>query len=463
MPLKGKMSDFTGQLRVLRKLSPYEFGVELWLMRDGVNDNRWNYQNVRDFYLTFVGQPILIAYIGQQVGDGHNSAQKLDPKTGEEYNSYMGATAERIVGTLSDDKNDFSLVERDGHTWIVAKGRLFAFYAKELVDTIVRTGRMEVSAETLVHESHKDGETDVFTSWEGVGVTILGKGVAPAVPGANIARLNAMQQEFKNVKLRAASLKQTPENDDPDNGKKLNKGVNDLNIYSKRKLAELSAKFDGYSVLAAGEQDGKVYVALLSKDGAFMSYVMENAADTVVPEKFQKASMSAAMQFGEVALNMDAQDLTESATACASAAEKRLSDAEAKLNAANEKMQAMQTAETARRLNAAKSAAKQTLAEFNANRENKVAEDSIADVMKDIDAGAFAACQAKDGAWSGEAEVRKAVFAVCGEIVAKQSAEEARKNKRVFAWDKFADNQAGSDDGSVEALLSKWGIPTGNV
>ena len=457
VPFKGKTCGFTGELRVLRQLNPYEFGVELWVMRDGRNENRWSYENIQDYYLTFVGQPILIAYIGPKVGDGHNTSEKIDPKTGEPYNSYMGATAERIVGTLSDDKNDFSLRQRDGHTWIVAKGRLFAFYAKELVDTIVRTGRMEVSAETLVYEEHQDGEVTVFTSWRGLGVTILGEGVAPAVPGANIARLNAMQREFKEVKLRAASLLKDPEKNAPDNGKKLEGGVNELNIYSKRQLAALAARFEGYTVLAAGEKDGKIFVALMTKDGAYQSYVLENAAETIVPERFQSTALNAVMQFGEETLKMDAQDLTESMQTRLCAAEKAAEDAKKDLAAATERMNAMQTAETARRLSAAKDAAKRTLAEFNANRAQKVEESAIAGILSDIDAGAFAACQTKDGAWSGEAEVRKSVFAVCGEAVAKLDAEEAEKHKTMYAWKKFAGNQSGADDGSLESLLAKWG------
>ena len=313
MPLtKTKPSKSFGQIRVLQKLNEYEFGVELTMMRDGLNENRWEYRNIKDHYRSFVGQPILIAYVMGKIGDGHNSSEKVDPRTREKYYSYTDGTAERIVGTLSDDINDFSLVERDGHTWVVAKGKLFAFYAKELVDKIVRTGRMSVSVETLIHEMHKDGDTEVFTSWSGIGVTILGEGVAPAIPGANIARLSAMQDEFKTLKLRAASLQKSPENNAPKEGVTTRKGVKKLNTYSKRQLTELSARFEGYKVLAAGEQDGKVYVALLSKDGAFKSYVMENAAETVVPEKFVSLSAKTVVPFGEYAeLRADAMDFSD--------------------------------------------------------------------------------------------------------------------------------------------------------
>ena len=70
--------------------------------------------------------------------------------------------------------------------------------------------------------------------------------------------MSAMQDEFKTLKLRAASLQKSPENNAPKEGVTTRKGVKKLNTYSKRQLTELSARFEGYKVLAAGEQDGKV-------------------------------------------------------------------------------------------------------------------------------------------------------------------------------------------------------------
>ena len=84
-----KKVSASGTLQVMQKLNEYEFGVELWVIREGENNNRWSYQNLRDYYKTFIGQPILIAYVGQQVGDGHNMSKRRDPKTGEEYQSFM--------------------------------------------------------------------------------------------------------------------------------------------------------------------------------------------------------------------------------------------------------------------------------------------------------------------------------------------------------------------------------------
>ena len=462
MPLtRTRRPKAFGQIRVLQKLNKYEFGVELWMMRDGKIENPWMYENLEKYYQTFAGRPILIAYVMEKIGDGHNSRIKVDPETGERYYSYTDGTAERIVGTLSDDKNDFSLAERDGHTWVVAKGKLFSFYAKELVDKIVRTGRMSVSVETLTHESHMEDDIEVITEWEGLAVTILGEGVAPAVPGANIARLSAMQDEFKTLKLRAASLQKSPDNNAPNDGVTTRKGVKKLNTYSKRQLTELSARFEGYKVLAAGEQDGKVYVALLSKDGAFKSYVMENAAETVVPEKFTSLSANAVISFGE---NEDlCTNAAEFVDAVSEDIQSRMNTAEAdvkrlskQLEDANKKASDMEAFESARRMNAAKETAKQTLAKFNQNRKEKIADSAIDGILKDVESGLYTNCM-KDGAWTGDAEVAKSVYAVCGEQVAKLDEEDARKNKTTFAWEKFAKNSK-SEGGTISDMLSAWGI-----
>lgn len=63
-----KKVSASGTLKVMQKLNEYEFGVELWVLREGENRNKWDYRNLRDYYKTFIGQPILIAYVGQQVG-----------------------------------------------------------------------------------------------------------------------------------------------------------------------------------------------------------------------------------------------------------------------------------------------------------------------------------------------------------------------------------------------------------
>ena len=97
-----KSEGRTGSVRLLRRLNKYEFAVEIRVMREGLNNNKWDYRNIREHYLTFLGQPILIAYVGKKVGDGHNLRTVRMPDGSVEY-TFMDGTAERIIGTLSEN------------------------------------------------------------------------------------------------------------------------------------------------------------------------------------------------------------------------------------------------------------------------------------------------------------------------------------------------------------------------
>lgn len=454
----SKKVSASGTLQVMQKLNEYEFGVELWAMREGENRNKWDYRNLRDYYKTFIGQPILIAYVGQQVGDGHNMSKRRDPKTGEEYQSFMEGTAERIVGTLSDDEKDFTLVERGGHTWLRAKGRLFAFYAPELTRKIVEQGTMDVSAETMVSESHKEGDVDVFTKWSGIGVTILGDRVNPAIPGASIAKLAAMQEEFKELKLRAASLHTAAEGSDgnePDKNTK--KGVK--SNMNKRAMEQMQTKFPNHKVLSMSK-DG-LNVALLDASGNLFGYTF-NADDNgeVIASKIMPCAAHIVLSVGEVELNADVADVVDYTVASVKETDGDVKSLNAKLEAANEQISAMQEAESKRRLSACKASAKATLDAFNANREEKVAEDAIKAVNENIEAGLYANSCDKDGAWLGEKLVREAVLAVCGEAVMESDKRTAQKRKTTYAWQRIAGNSGEGSEG-VDALLNKWGIDAG--
>ena len=117
----------------------------------------------------------------------------------------------------------------------------------------------------------------------------------------------------------------------------------------------------------------------------------------------------------------------------------------------------MQEFESKRRLNAAKAKAEETLRRFNLNREQKVADSEISGILTDIEAGLYTNSCDKDKNWTGEAEVAKAVYAVCGEAVEKMDAEAAAKKKTTYVWDKLGKNSE-KDDGSIAGLLDKWGV-----
>ena len=121
-----KSEGRTGSVKLLRKLNQYEFAVEIDIMREGLNNNKWDYRNIEQHYLSFLGQPILIAYVGNKIGDGHNMRPVRLPNGSVEY-SFTDGSAERIIGTLSESEKDFRLEERNGEKWVIAKGRIFAF------------------------------------------------------------------------------------------------------------------------------------------------------------------------------------------------------------------------------------------------------------------------------------------------------------------------------------------------
>lgn len=438
----------SGTLKVMQRLNEYEFGVELWVMREDENRNKWSYQNLAEYYKTFVGQPILVAYVGQVVGDGHNMAKRRDPETGEEYYSFMDGTAERIVGTLSEDERDFTLVERDGHTWLKAKGRLFEFYAPELVQKIRRQGTMEVSAETNVTESHKEGDVDVFTKWTGLGVTILGDRVRPAIPGASIAKLAAMQEEFKSLKLKAASLHTAAEGSGKINKKGLKRSMN------KQMMESVQTKFPNHKLIALSE-DG-MSVGLLDASGNLFSYTF-NAEDNgeVMESRIAPCAAHIVLSAGEVELNADVADVVAYTVSAAKTENGEIKQLSEELNAAKEQIRAMQEAESKRRLSVCKATAKATLEAFNANRKEKLSEDALKDINENIESGVYANSCDKDGAWLGEKMVRSAVLAVCGEAVMEADRKAAESRKSAFAWNNAKGE--GSGDSGIEGMLSRIG------
>lgn len=440
-PEHVKMS---GELRVMQRLSEYEFGVELWVMRSGLNENHWDFRNMREHYLTFVGQPILCAYVGRKVGDGHNMREVWDPYTGEKGYTFMDGTAERIVGTLSDDPKDFSIVEEDGNEWIRAKGRLFQFYAPELVEKIVRTGRMDVSAETDTKKSYMEGKTEVITDWAGLGVTVLGDDVPPAIPGARIKALSAMQEEFKTLKLRAASL-------DPGKGSNETNKRKGVNIMSKKAMEAMSEKFKGYRVVALSE-DG-MHVGLVDSAGSAYTYAF-NAEDNgaVVESRIKPAYLTAAFPFGEgVEATVEVSDIVDYACAAKGQQAEDVKALQARLDEAEEKIRTMETAEHERRVEAVKEAVNGALEDIRA-----CAMEGDADMTETAKglcdrAEEFAAMET-DGKFCGADRAVLDLMAAHGKAQTEKRKKEMAAKQHSFAWNNPKTN--GGEGGGIMEMLS---------
>lgn len=435
----------SGELRVMQRLSEYEFGVELWVMRSGLNENHWDFRNMREHYLTFVGQPILCAYVGRKVGDGHNMREVRDPYTGEKSYTFMDGTAERIVGTLSDDPKDFSIVEEDGNEWIRAKGRLFQFYAPELVEKIVRTGRMDVSAETDTKKSYMEGKTEVITNWAGLGVTVLGDDVPPAIPGARIKALSAMQEEFKTLKLRAASL-------DPGKGSNETNKRKGVNIMSKKAMEAMSEKFKGYRVVALSE-DG-MHVGLVDSAGSAYTYAF-NAEDngTVVESRIKPAYLTAAFPFGEgVNAMAEVSDIVDYACAAKGQQAEDVKALQARLEAAEEKIRTMEGAEHKRRVEAVKEAVNGALEDIRA-----CAVEGDADMTETAKglcdrAEEFAAMET-DGKFCGADRAVLDLMAAHGKAQTEKRKKEMAAKQHSFAWNTPKTN--GGEGGGIMEMLGR--------
>lgn len=447
--------EMTGTLTVLQRINQYEFAVEIKVMREGINRNRWDYRNLDTYYETFLGQPILCAFVHGKIGDGHNMKERTNFETGEKYYSFTDATAERIVGALSVDKEDFSIEDIDGEKWLVAKGRLWEFYAPELVEKIIRTGQMDVSAETMVEDSYQDGDIEVFTKWTGLGVTILGDDVQPAIPNASIKALELLNAEFAEAKLKAASYEQQ-ESDQPQHNSIKTQGEKRMIILNPRECSVLQdTYFSAYKVLSAmhDEENKETLVCLMSDDGSTYSYIKADDETTIQPEKIKRTSVNSSVNFeGERTMAIDAFEMMRTLSARVEMLTAEKKNAEERANKAEADLKAMQEAEKNRRKKAAKAAAKSALDKFNESAECEVEEKVLEDINACIDKGEYDDCMNANNEWDGDVRAMNAVYAECGKQAQKYNEEKIAKNNRILVWEKDGGKQP--TESGVKGILA---------
>ena len=461
-----KHQKFEGQLKVMDTANPKIYRVQIMALNSEVNLNGRQYINLQQHINEFRDIPILTAYVmgGNVIGDGHNCNMKRDPKTGEEYASFTAADAERIVGWVPKDAN-IRIENINGIDWVVLDAGIWRWYSKELVDQIARQGSCPVSIETLVTDE-REGENgvDIEEKYLVLGITILGNGVEPAVAGANIRTLSELSELRSNMAeniLKAASYEKKEDPPEENKAEPQNnnaKGVKrQMTYFSRKELAELGKKFTGYKVLAAVQNENGIQVILMAKDASTSIYKMDSLNDTIVPEKFQRTVAKVNFVIGEDCDNaeIDACEMTEAMAAEVAEACDNAKDLEDKLNAANERIKAMETAENLRRVQAAKDAAKATLDRMNANRNAKAKfEDSILNpVIADIDAGLYTNKVNADGLWVGDKEVENRIKASCMDAQAEMDKKAAEAAASVFAYEKF-NGVKGEQPDSIDSLLS---------
>lgn len=424
--------SFMGSLRLLEKQNDYLYRVELALLNDQVNRNNWRYENLESHRALFAGTPILCAFVGDRVGDGHNFEVRRD-ENGKEYASFLSPTAERIVGSLSDDPADIRLAVRNGHKWIIGTGSLWAWYAPELVAKIAQQGRgMAVSIETEILKQRMEGKTEVFEKYVVLGTTILGDGVMPAVAGASIQELRGMESEITQLKIKAASYQpHTP----PVRKKCEEKGVKQKEMKDRKQTA-LPKELEGYRILAKSE-DGK-HMCMLAKDGAVHGYY---ACAEDEKNGMQQIRVSAMTEFedGEtVAVDVEAALKTLSA---------EITELSGKLEEANRKMNAFHEAARESRMLALKNAMQEKLNEINEMRlkENKetLNEDVMTSALESI--RDYDVCETEEEQQKQEKEAVNCLMAKCMQAIIDM--DQALHTKQLYAltWGeaKTADKKTG--------------------
>ena len=450
--------EYMGELRVLEQLNQYEFAFEADILRNGpVQGGRWEFANIEQNYRSFAGRPVLIAYVGNRVGDGHNASERIDMQTGERYRSFTDATAERIIGMISEDESDLTVYEADGYRWLRVKGRIWTYYAQEAVATIIRTGRMAVSIEAEVYDVREEDGREVYDNWSGLGLTILGQGVEPAVPNANIRALADMREEFESMKLRVASLVKEEENNKPQKNT-TNKGVKKLYL-SKQQLKELQKKFgENYAVLCAKQSDEGIKVLLMRHDNhIFCTYTIGEKDSAFDEGRLAECAAQITVKLAEDdELCADAAECIAAETAVADAKASKVDALEKELSAKDETIKTMQEQESKRRLSAAKEAATRALSDFNAARDDVIADDILKAVNADIDAGVYACCANAEGEWTGASAVTERVLALCAQEQMKLDKASAMRKKGTHIMERLSHGAV--DDGTVQGLLARKGI-----
>ena len=412
-----KLNSFIGEMKLLKDKDELKQKVELWLLNSEVNRNNWQYKNIKDHLKDFIDTPLLIAYVGGKIGDGHNMDEIKD-ENGDIKASFMKSTAERIVGTFPQNA-DIRIEVKDGIEWIVGTGFIWKWYAQELVKKLKRQAYsgMSVSIETLVYDEYEENGISVFTDYEILGTTILGDDVTPAIAGANIKVLSALgTNEIKNMTLRVASA-QNPQQ----TIKKRSE--------TKMTVKKLQEAIGNDTVLSVNDHAGLVMNA--SGELYTCEYSITDDSLTVgeaIP--VEKCSFNS----GSDVLTVDIEKITNKLNSMLSKAQ---SDYETEKTArvnAEELIDKMKKTEHNRRIEAVKNAINKRFAEISANRElDKEIIEPLYAKLED-----YSKLETEEGEFCGEIEACKDVDTICMGKILEDDKKMCKLKENAFMWDSTA-------------------------
>lgn len=435
---KQKFNSGIGELKILAEKDGWKQKVELWLLNSDVNRNNWQYLNLEQHKDLFAETPILIAYKGGQLGDGHNFETVKLPN-GQVAASFMGSTSERPVGFFPTNA-EMRLEEKDGKQWIVGVGWIWKWYAQELVAHLKKQGLdgMSISIETLIDEMYMNGETEVFTKYQILGTTILHETVKPAVADARIRALSELGiDKIREETLRVASMYQEQKEKNPQT--KTNKEKQ--TIMNKKSLKD---NFKGFNVIeVVGEK-----VALLSCD-KFEAHVSTVTKDECGIVEGAKTAVNATVVFGEgedavkVALDSIIENIVGETKAENEELKAQVADKEQTIRALSEANEKMKSQETSRRKEAVENAIKNRFDEIKANSEANFDGKECDELKSEERVNSFVSMEDKDGKFIGDKEAVKAVDAVCMDKIIEANKVRANSQKKSYAWDNANVENAG--------------------
>lgn len=436
------------------------YKVSLMLISEGRNRNGWVYEGLERNLNQFVNIPLLYSVIDGKVANSHDFELKKD-KDGETYASFIGAESEHIAGWISDKlpNGEFNayLTNIDGKQWVcIREAFLPAYYNKEFIDELEKNGgQMSISIETLVYKNRIVGDTEYEEEWKCVGVTILGRGVAPAVAGANIRKLSAYGEELRELKLRVASYyEQETQIKEPQTQKQNSeKGAKRSMAKKTINIEDLRGKFNGYTVLGVNGLN----VALLNQsNGRCCSYPFQENETTVVPERIEEITVNCVFGEGDSAVDVPIEQIVGSVQAQLNSTKSALDKATAENAELTAKINAMTEAERKRRRKVVEKAIKDRLEENRKEYENDIEKNLCDDMLTDDSLGKYAEME-EDGDFCGDSAAVTEVDARCMRKIreAKKAKNNAAQNR--YIWENGGERNEEEPKNGVAAVLNEYG------
>ena len=343
----------------------------------------------------------------------------------------------------------------------IAKGKIWRFYNRQLVDRLALQGGMSVSAEieTFGGYTTEDG-IEVYDNWEGLGVTILHESVPPAVPGANIQAIRAMSEEFKEMKFKAAAYhlheESIQEDDSEPEGKSPKKGVNRFMALNRQEVARLSAKFPGYEIV--GLSDDSSQVILMSDSYGLFSYKFsEEYGENVVMEAIapvKNISVLCGSEENPVFADLDAI-MRKLADKC-NEQETTISNLNAQIETLNAKCENLENVEHERRIDMVKASIQKALADISESCDNAEDAENCDNEAAELEANAEQYAQMEtDGKFCGDTAAYDYLMSAYGKKVAASRKEAKAKAQAQYAWGRNDNNSDGNNDDGIAGLLSR--------